>query len=66
MKKSERFLFCTLLAIICSFMISTQAMATHADNITELSDLLPGMLVVPLQLISIIFLEALQPRSLTY
>jgi hypothetical protein len=42
MKKSERFLFCMLLAVISSFMVSTQAMATHAQNVDELSNLLPG------------------------
>ncbi len=48
MKKSERFLSCILLAIICNFIVSMPAQAgcglatTHDGNITELSNLLPG------------------------
>ena len=48
MKKRERFLSCILLAIICNFIVSMHAQAscglttTHAGNITELSNLLPG------------------------
>ncbi len=56
MKKSGRFLICTLLAIICSFVVSTQAMATHAENVTALKANLPadarGVLAVDMTAIS--------------
>ena len=49
MKKSNSIYLCSLLLMICNFFVSMQAQAscslpatTHAENITELTGLLPG------------------------